>query len=32
MKKKKANLKPQDIRIASNFINQLHKGAIKLHK
>lgn len=25
MKKKKANLKPQDIRIASHFINQLHK-------
>lgn len=32
MKKKLANLKPQDIRIASHFINQPHKGAIKLHE
>lgn len=32
MKKNLANLKPQDIRIASYFINRLQKWAIKLHE
>lgn len=29
MKKKSANLKPQDIRIASHFINRLQKKQLK---